>query len=227
MKKSIKEWAIDERPREKLLQHGSALLSKAELVGILIGSGTKEESAVGVAQKILDSVGHNLSELGKLTINDLCKFKGIGEARAIAIVTALELGKRRLKEEVQERAKIQSSKDSFELIYPYLAGLREEQFWVILLNQGLNVLQIDCISKGGITQTTVDTRVLFRKALEQNATSLLVVHNHPSGNLTPSLEDKRITKNIKEAGQLLNINLLDHLIVYENQYFSFADEGIL
>jgi len=222
----IRSWAEEDRPREKLLQKGSHVLSDAELIAILIGSGVPGESAVDVAKAILKSVDNNLNELGKLSVRDLKKFKGIGEAKAISIVAALELAKRRRVAEVKEKEKIAGSKDVYEYFH-HLADLRSEEFWVMYLNRANKIISAQKISQGGITGTVADTRLIFKNALDHFACSIVLCHNHPSGNLAPSNEDKSLTQKIKQAGQLLDISVLDHLIISDTGYYSFADEGIL
>lgn len=224
---SIKSWAEDDRPREKLLSKGKMSLSDAELIAILIGSGNRTESAVDLSKRILQSVNNNLSELGRLTVNDLTKFKGIGEAKAISIITALEVGRRRRESEAMQKAVITSSKDVYELMQPVLGELGHEEFWVLYLSNSNKVLSKQNISKGGITGTVVDSRIVFKYALEQLATSIVLCHNHPSGNLNPSDADIRLTKKIKEAGNVMDIKVLDHLIITEKEYYSFMDKGIL
>lgn len=224
-KMTIKSWALDDRPREKLIAKGKAVLSSAELIAILIGSGNKSESAVDVSKRILESVHHNINELAKLSIEKLTEFKGIGPVKAITIITALELGKRRQYESSIEISKIGSSKQVFELMQPILGELPHEEFWVLYLNNSNKVLSKDQISKGGITGTLVDIRLLYKRAIELSAIAIIICHNHPSGKLKPSLSDKQLTKKIKIAGESLDIKLLDHLIITEKSYFSFADNG--
>lgn len=224
---SIKKWAQDDRPREKLLQKGKLSLSDSELIAILIGSGSRNESAVELSKRILSSTRNNLSELGKLSVTQLCKFKGIGEAKAVSIVAALELGRRRRIEEALEQQKITSSLSVFELMQPVIGELPHEEFWIIYLNNSNKVIDQLQLSKGGITGTLVDVRLTLKKALELGATSLILVHNHPSGSLNASEADKQLTKKLKTASESLDIKILDHLIVTEKSYFSFADEGIL
>jgi DNA repair protein RadC len=224
---SIKNWSQDDQPREKLLHKGKAALSDAELVAILIGSGNKAESAVELSKRILASVENNLSELGKLSIKQLMEFKGIGEAKAITIAAALELGRRRRGEEALEKKKITSSNSVFELMQPVIGELQHEEFWIIYLNNSNKVIQKNQLSKGGITGTLVDVRLVLKNALEVGATGLILVHNHPSGTLKPSEADKQITYKLKTAAESLDIKILDHLIITENAYFSFADDGIL
>lgn len=228
MKKlSIKSWAADDRPREKLIEKGKAALSDAELLAILIGSGNPQETAVDLSKRILNSVSNNLNSLAKLSLNQLMSFKGIGEAKAVSIITSLELGKRRQYEEIGEKRSISSSKDVYHIISPFLSDLAHEEFWVVYLNNSNKVLQLYQISKGGLTSTIVDVRLLYKRALELSAVALILCHNHPSGKWQPSAADKEITKKIKRAGESLDIKLLDHLIVSQKSYFSFADEGII
>ncbi len=224
---SIKNWSQDDQPREKLLYKGKAALSDAELVAILIGSGNKEESAVDLSKRILASVGNNLSELGKLSIKQLMTFKGIGEAKAITIAAALELGRRRRGEDALQKKKITSSTSVFELMQPIIGELQHEEFWIIFLNNSNKVIFKNQLSKGGITGTLVDVRLVLKQALEVGATGLILAHNHPSGTLKPSEADKQITNKLKLASESLDIKVLDHLIVTEKNYFSFADENIL
>ena len=224
---SIKNWAEDDRPREKLLQKGKLSLSDAELIAILIGSGSPQESAVQLSKRILASGKNNLSELGKLSVQQLCNFKGVGPAKAVSIIAALELGRRRRIEEALERKKITSSASVFELMQPVIGELPHEEFWIIYLNNSNKVIEQLQLSKGGITGTLVDVRLTLKKALELAATSLILVHNHPSGTLLASEPDKQLTQKLKTAAQSLDIKVLDHVIVTENSYFSFADEGVL
>ena len=224
---SIKYWAEDDKPREKLMLKGKSVLSDAELIAILIGSGSRNESAVQLSKRILASVDNNLNALGKLSVKQLTHFKGIGEAKAISIVAATELGRRRKSEENLELSKITSSKAVFEIMQPIIGELPHEEFWVLYLNNSNKVIYKAQISKGGITGTVVDTRIIYKTALEHGATSIILVHNHPSGTLVASEADKQITRKLKEAGKHLDIPVLDHVIVTEQSYFSFADEGIL
>jgi len=224
---SIKNWSEDDRPREKLILKGKSVLSDAELIAILIGSGSKNESAVELSKKILASVANNLNELGKLNLSQLCNFKGIGEAKAVTIIAAMELARRRRSEEVIELTKITSSKIIFEIMQPIIGELPHEEFWVLYLNNANKVIAKNQLSKGGMTGTVVDVRIIFKSALESGAVGILLCHNHPSGNLKPSEVDIEITKKVKTAGKSLDINVLDHLIITQNGYYSFADEGIL
>ena len=224
---TIKHWAEGDRPREKLLQKGREFLSDAELLAILIGSGSKNESAVEVSQKVLSRAQDNLSELGKFSVKQLMEVKGIGEARALTIVAALELGRRRRSSEALEKKKISSSSSVFELMQPKIGELPHEEFWILYLNNSNKVIQELSLSKGGITGTLVDVRLAFKQALNLVATALILVHNHPSGNLNPSAADKQLTQKFKTAGESLDVKVLDHIIITENSYFSFADEGLL
>ena len=224
---SIKFLAEDDRPREKFLLKGKTSLSDSELLAIILGSGNNEDSAVELARKILASVENNWQNLSKLSIKDLMKFKGIGEAKAISVAATLEIGRRKASQETPEKTSISSARDSYNVFSQHLSDLRTEEFWAIFLNQKNQIVYKTQISKGGISGTLVDVRVLFRIALEHFATSIIVAHNHPSGSLKPSLEDIQITKNIKNAGEILNITLLDHLIIGDNSFFSFAEEGLL
>ncbi len=224
---NILSWAEEDRPREKLLLKGKAALSDAELIGILLGSGTVSLSAVDVAKQILASVDNNLNSLAKLTVNDLKRFKGIGEAKAITIVAALELGRRRKASELPAKQSITASKDIFDLMHPHLIDLPHEEFWIVLLNRANVVIKKVQISTGGVAGTVADPKMIFKAALEHLASSVILVHNHPSGNLKPSQADKELTAKLREAGRWLEIPVLDHVIVAEKHYFSFADEGIL
>ena len=222
---SIKNWKEDDRPREKLLAKGKSVLSDAELVAILISSGSRSESAVDLSKRILASVGNNLNALAKLSVSNLIEFKGIGEAKAISIITALELGRRRRLEEALVQPKMNSSKAVFEIMQPIIGDLQHEEFWVLYLNNSNAIVSKMQLSKGGITGTLVDTRLLFKKAMELTATAIILAHNHPSGALKPSKSDKNLTQKIKAAGATLDIKVLDHLIITEKVYFSFADSG--
>jgi DNA repair protein RadC len=222
----INQWAEDDRPREKFLLKGKSTLSDSELLAILIGSGSRNESAVQLCQRILASSENNLNTLGKMSISQLMQFKGIGEAKAISIAAALELGRRRRAEDAIELKKITSSKAVFDILYPIIGELPHEEFWVLYLNNSNKVIYKAQLSKGGITGTVVDIRLIFKMAFEQNATGLILSHNHPSGKLIASEADLKITKRIKEAGQTFEIQVLDHLIITENGYLSFQDEGI-
>ncbi len=224
---SIKNWSEDDRPREKLVSKGRATLSNAELIAILIGSGSREESAVSLSKKILASAENNLLELGKLSVKELMKFKGIGEAKAVSIAAALELGRRRSEGDTLSRKRITSSKDAFLILHPIIGDLGHEEFWVLFLSNSNKILRNEQVSKGGITGTLVDVRMVLKTALEYNAVGMILGHNHPSGTLKPSQADKAITTKLKTAAQSLDIQVLDHIIVTEKTYFSFADDGIL
>nr|WP_315202161.1 DNA repair protein RadC [uncultured Flavobacterium sp.] len=222
----ITHWSEDDKPREKLMLKGKSVLSDAELIAILIGSGNRNESAVDLSKRILASIDHNLNALGKLSIAQLMNFKGIGEAKAISIIAAMELGRRRRNEDIIELTKITSSKAVFEVMHPIIGELPHEEFWVLFLNNSNKILFKTQLSKGGMTGTIVDVRIVFKMAFEQNATAIILTHNHPSGKLRASDADIQITKKIKTAGQQLDIPVLDHIIITENGYYSFADEGI-
>lgn len=224
---SIKYWAEDDQPREKLMLKGKAALSDAELIAILIGSGSRNESAVELSKRILASVDNNLNALGKQSLQQLMSFKGIGEAKAITIAAAMELGRRRRDETGVDLKRITSSRAVFEIMQPIIGELPHEEFWILFLNNSNKVTYKTQLSKGGITGTVVDVRIVFKTALEQNATGIILVHNHPSGVLQASEPDKQITRQLKAAGQALSINVLDHVIVTEIGYLSFADDGIL
>jgi DNA repair protein RadC len=222
----ITNWSEDDRPREKLMLKGKNALSDAELIAILIGSGSRNESAVDLSKRILASAD-TLNSLGKMSLGQLTNFKGIGEAKAIAIIAALELGRRRRAEDVVELKKITSSEIVFEIMLPIIGELPHEEFWVLFLNNSNKVILKSQLSKGGISGTIVDVRLVFKLALENGATGLILCHNHPSGGLIPSDADKQVTKKIKLAGDSLDVKVLDHLIITETKYYSFADEGIL
>ncbi|MBL7746848.1 MAG: DNA repair protein RadC [Chitinophagaceae bacterium] len=226
-KYSIKQWAKDDRPREKLLANGPEILSNSELLAILIHNGNKEKTAVGLARDVLKLGKDNLVELGKLSINDLKKVKGIGEAKAITILAALELGRRRHSSLSLEKSTIRSSKDIASYLQTKLRDYRHEVFAVLFLNQANKVNHFEIISEGGITSTIADPRIILRKALEEDAVNIILCHNHPSGSLKPSRSDEHLTTKIKEAARLLDICVMDHIIVSEKGYYSFADEGIL
>ncbi|MFH1120293.1 MAG: DNA repair protein RadC [Bacteroidota bacterium] len=223
----ISQWAEDDRPREKLIKNGKSVLSDAELIAILLRSGSRSKSAVELARTVLQSCENNLIALSKLGVDDLKKFKGVGEAKALSIVAALELGLRRRHAEVLEKQVVGSSKDAFELFYPYLTDSHYEGFWVLFLNRANRRLSVQGISEGGQAGTVADPKKIFKLALEQNAASLILCHNHPSGNLKPSEADIKLTRKLKEAGQMLDMPVLDHLIIGDEKYYSFADEGML
>lgn len=225
--KSIKNWAEDDRPREKLTLKGQRMLSDSELLAIIMGSGSRNESAVELARRVLASVDNNWNNLSRLTVKELCKFKGIGEAKAVSIITALEIGRRKALQETPGRSKIKTSKDIFAVMQGMIGDLNVEEFWVLYLNQGNFIIRKEQISKGGISQTSVDIRIVMKIALEEYATGIILAHNHPSGNLNPSSLDHHLTKKIMEAARIFDIEVLDHLIVTQKTYFSFADEGML
>lgn len=225
--KSIKNWAQDDRPREKLLLKGKNSLSDSELLAIIMGSGSRSESAVELAKRILYSVNNNWNELAKLSVKDLCKFKGVGEAKAISIITAMEIGKRRAAQGLVEKPKVTTSYDAFLILHSLIGDSTIEEFWVLYLNQANFVMKKEQISKGGISQTSVDIRIIMKTALEEMATGLVLAHNHPSGNVQPSKSDKELTHKISKASKTLDIQVLDHLIITQKEYFSFADEGLM
>jgi DNA repair protein RadC len=222
----ISSWAEEDRPREKLRLRGRAALTDSELLAILLGSGTTNESAVSLAKRILNSVD-GLRALGGLTVDDLMEFKGIGEAKAIGIVAALELGRRRGSELPIRKPKIASSRDVFDLMLPHLMDLNYEEFWAVYLNRANKVVAKRQISKGGVTGTVADPKLIFKEALLHTACGLILVHNHPSGNLSPSEADKKLTQKMASAGSFMDIAVIDHLIITDEGYFSFADEGLL
>lgn len=224
---SIKFWAEDDKPREKLMLKGKSALSDAELLAIIIGSGSRNESAVDLSKRILAHVQNNLNALGKLSLKQLMEFKGIGEAKAISIIAAAELGRRRREEEVPELIKINSSRVIFNVMQPIIGELPHEEFWVLYLNNANKIIHKAQLSKGGITGTVVDIRLVLKMALEYNALSIVLSHNHPSGKLIASDSDIELTQKIKIAVKQLDMNLIDHVIITENGYFSFADQGIL
>jgi len=227
VKSGIKAWAEDDRPREKLLNKGKASLSDAELVAILIGMGTREMSAVELSKKVLQSTGNNLNELAKLSVKDLMKFKGIGEAKAISIVAAMEIARRKKDTDPLKKDRIRYSKEAFDILKPFMMDLDHEQFWMICLNRNQEVAKIIQISTGGVTGTIADPKIIFKYALEHLASCIILSHNHPSGNLSPSQADIKLTKQLSEGARLLDMTLSDHIIFSNNGYFSFADENML
>lgn len=224
---TIKFWSEEDRPREKLLLKGKFNLTNAELIAILIGSGTRSVSAVELSQIMLQSVDNNLIELSKMSVKDLMQFKGIGEAKAISIVAALELGKRRRSEESLQRKQVTSSKDMFEYLQITVSDVPYEAFWIVLLNRANRIIRSIRISEGGMTGTVADPKRIFKAAVDFHAASIILCHNHPSGNIKPSESDIKLTDKLRDAGKLLDIPVLDHLILGENKYFSFADEGMM
>lgn len=226
-KLNINQWAAEDRPREKMMQKGAEALSDAELLAILIDSGNTEESAVALMQRVLAACNNDLSQLGKWEVRDFSRFKGFGPAKSITIMAALELGKRRKLQERSERTTIRSSADIYELFHPLLCDLPTEEFWVLLLNQAAKVIDKVRISRGGIDQTTADVRTILREALLQRAVQIVLIHNHPSGNPSPSHADRSLTELVRKAAQTMNIRLTDHIIVTDGKYYSFNDEGII
>lgn len=224
---SIKFLAEDDRPREKFLLKGKSSLSDSELLAIIMGSGNRDETAVELARRILGSVNNNWNQLSLLSVKDLMKFKGVGEVKAISIATALEIGRRRAGQEVPEKPVISNSSGAYEIFRNHLSDLRTEEFWAIFLNRSNKVIHFVQLTQGGINQSIVDIRVLFKTALDHFSTGIIIAHNHPSGSLQPSREDIEITQKIKIAGETMNIQLLDHLIITQNSYFSFSDDGLL
>lgn len=226
-KLSIKDWAPDDRPREKLVTKGRQSLSDAELIAILLGSGNHRESALDLAKRILSEHQNNLVRIAQLSIADWQKYRGIGEAKAVTIAAALELGRRRLGMEQAKEDKIKSSNDAFNLLRSHLNDLNQEEFWMMSLNRANVVLRKEAISRGGVSATVVDAKVIFKKAIENGASGIILAHNHPSGETQPSRQDIDLTAKIKQGAALLDISLLDHIIVGANTYFSFADEGMI
>lgn len=223
----MKNWAVEERPREKVMAQGVQHLSDAELLSILLGSGTRHTSAVELARKILGKVGQSLHDLGRQNVSDLTKIKGVGPAKAISILAALELGRRRNGVQNVDKVPVKSSETVYKLFHPLLGDLEHEEFWLLLLNRANKVLGRFKISQGGLSGTVIDTRIILKKALDRLASSIIVCHNHPSGNIQPSDADIRITEKIKKASEMLEIRLLDHVIIADKSYFSFADEGLI
>ena len=222
---TISQWAEEDRPREKMMMHGASALSNAELLAILIGSGSAEESAVELMRKILNDYHNNLNELGKASIEELCRYKGIGSAKAISILAASELGKRRKEESVKERIAILSSKDVYECFYPMMCDLPTEECWVLLLNQASKIIDKTKISAGGLSATAVDVRCILREALLKRASAIVLCHNHPSGNIRPSKEDDLLTRHVAQASECMDIRLVDHIILTDGAFYSYADEG--
>ena len=225
MNTTIKCWAEDDRPREKMILKGRSVLSDAELLAIIIGSGTRKMSAVELAQQILHDVGNDFNGLAKRSIKDLMKYKGVGEAKAISISATLEIAMRKFTLEKNLNPEIRSSKDCFNQLKSIFEDLQHEEFYVICLNRANRIIAVEQISKGGISGTVADGKIIFKKALENNSSALILAHNHPSGQLKPSEADKRLTKQMSGFGKMIDMQVLDHLIIAENSYFSFADEG--
>jgi DNA repair protein RadC len=222
---TITQWAEEDRPREKMMMHGASALSNAELLAILIGSGNAEESAVELMRKVLNDYHNNLNELGKASIDDLCRYKGIGSAKAITILAASELGKRRKEEAVKERVTILSSKDVCDCFYPLMCDLPTEEFWVLMLNQASKIIDKVKISAGGLSATAVDVRCILREALIKRASAIVLCHNHPSGNIRPSKEDDLLTRHVAQASECMDIRLVDHIILTDGAFYSYSDEG--
>ena len=227
MSLKITDWAVEDRPREKLIRKGISTLSDAELLAILISSGTRKKSAVDLGRELLSSVSNNLNSLGKLSISDLLKFRGIGPARAVTISAALELGRRRNIAELPDAGQIKCSKDAADIFQPLLSDLHHEEFWILFLNRSNRVIDRMKLSQGGISGTVTDVRIIMKKAVEFLASAIIVCHNHPSGNLNPSDADSKITGKIKEAGSIMDIQLLDHIIIPGKDYYSFADNALI
>ncbi|WP_419241648.1 RadC family protein [Cardinium endosymbiont of Nabis limbatus] len=223
----IQDWAPEDRPREKLLRQGASSLTDAELLAVLIGSGTRDTSVVVLAQHILKANGHSLQELAKRSVQELQRFKGIGEAKAVAIVCAMELTRRRAYEPDHKKELVNSSLKAYRLLQPDLTDKSIEEFWVLLLNRANYLIKKIKISSGGTSRTIVDAKFLFRLVLDHQAVSIILAHNHPSGNTTPSTTDIELTKSITKAGKLLDVSVLDHIIFTDRKYFSFSDEGLL
>jgi DNA repair protein RadC len=223
----IKDWSVEDRPREKLIKKGIASLSNAEIIALLIGSGSRRETAVELSRHILMDAGNNLNRLGKMTIRELQQYNGIGEAKAIAIVAALELGRRRKAAAIEDKTQIKSSQDVFTRMHPRLEDLPHEEFWVVLLNRANKIIDELKISHGGMTGTVTDVKIILKEAIDRRATGIIMCHNHPSGNTHPSKADFNITRKMKNAAAYLDIQVLDHIITGEKNYYSFADEGTL
>jgi DNA repair protein RadC len=223
----LRSWAVEERPREKVIANGVQYLTDAELLAILLGSGTRNKTAVELARTILGQAGNNLHELGKESLGDLLKVKGVGPAKAISVIAALELGRRRAGIPSKEKIPVKSSETVYNLFQPILGDLEHEEFWLLMLNRANKVLGRYKVSQGGLSGTVIDTRIILKKALDNLASSIIVCHNHPSGNDQPSDADLKITEKLKKAADMLEIKLLDHVIIAEKSYFSFADEGLI
>ena len=224
---SVKNWAVEDRPREKLMLKGASALSDSELLAILIGSGTREQSAVELCKYILSTANNDLNKLARYSVSDLTKNKGIGPAKAISIVAALELGRRRKNSGAEEVKKISSSRDAYQALYPYLSDLNHEEIWVLLLNRSNKIESTIRVSEGGISSTVLDVRLVLREALNQYASGIILAHNHPTNNCIPSDQDMKITAKLKEAAKIMDISLLDHIILCGDSYYSFADENVL
>jgi DNA repair protein RadC len=225
--RALSTWAVEERPREKVMAKGIQYLSDAELLAILLGSGTKHITAVELARIILKAAGNNLQLLGRMGIEELVRIKGVGPAKAISILAALELGRRRSVMHYPEKTPVKSSETVYRLFYPLMGDLEHEEFWLLMLNRANRVLGRFKVSQGGLSGTVIDTRIILKKALDNLASSIIVCHNHPSGNKQPSDADLKITEKLKKAAEMLEIKLLDHVIIADKSYFSFADEGLI
>lgn len=225
MHQSIKKWSVSDQPREKLLHLGAKTLSEAELIAILMRVGTRNRSAVDVAKELMNQHDNSLAAVAKLTVHDLMKIKGIGEAKAVSIAAALELGRRRVTENAMEKIQVSSSLDIYDMIHSRMRDLTREEFWIILLDRRSKVIAIEEIHIGGMSAMVVDPKIIFQKALERRASSVILSHNHPSGSPSPSMEDIRLTEKVKLAGGYIDIKVLDHIIIGEGSYYSFADEG--
>ncbi|GHT75896.1 DNA repair protein [Bacteroidia bacterium] len=225
IKLTVKDWSPEDRPREKMLAKGVYTLSDAELLAIILGSGNREESVVELSQRILQSAGNNLNELGKYSINQLMKFKGIGSAKAISVVAVLELGKRRKAEEIRKKEQIRFSKDIYDYFHSLLCDLFYEEFWVLFLSRGNRIIDKMKISQGGVSETVVDPKIIYREAINRLASGIILCHNHPSGNPQPSRQDDKITMKIREGVKLLDLTLIDHVIICDDGFYSYADNG--
>lgn len=221
----IKEWAAEDRPREKMLLKGVSSLSNAELLAILIGSGNSKETAVQLSQRILNNARNNLNTLGKLTVKELMAHKGIGQAKAVTIVAAMELGRRRTMSEPIERTTIHSSQDAFGIFYPIVCDLPHEELWAAFINRSGKVIEQTIISRGGTSETSADLRIIMKTAINTLCSGIILCHNHPSGNTQPSTQDDRLTSRLEKAAKLMDIRLLDHIIISDKSYYSYADEG--
>lgn len=224
-KLNINQWAEEDRPREKMMAHGAEVLSDAELLAILIGSGSQDETAVELMRRVLSACGNNLNELGKLSIEQLCCFKGIGPAKAVTIMAACELGRRRKLAEIEERFVVRSSRDIYNYFHPKMADLPIEEIWVMLLNNACKVMDARRVAIGGISEVVADVRLVLREAIMARATAVVLCHNHPSGSIHPSRHDDSLTDRLRQACEVMNIRLIDHVIVTDGRYYSYADEG--
>ncbi|MDE5782753.1 MAG: DNA repair protein RadC [Prevotella sp.] len=226
-KLNINQWAVEDRPREKLMRLGTAALSDAELLAILVGSGSTKEDAVTLMKRILADCHNNLNTLGKMSIHDLCQYRGVGEAKAITILAACELGKRRQMEKPEARPDLSSATRIYNEMHPLMQDLDVEEFWLLLMNQNHRLIKKTCIAHGGISEVSVDIRILMREAVLANATIVVVCHNHPSGNITPSRQDNALTDCIKRACEVMRLHFMDHIIITDGQYFSYYEAGRL